>query len=95
MKLAKLFKRSLISLYIRFKGNKIYLNKAIRLAKKLHKESGCRYRVFFFGYKYRVWTRQDIKERKRSDLFKKHLKAGADFDKICFYDTNNNSNVSK
>lgn len=95
MKLAKLFKRFFIGLYIRFKGNKIYLNKAIKQANKLHKKTGCRYRVFFFGYNYRVWTRLDIKERKRNELFKKNLKAGADFDKICFYDTNTNSNVSK
>ena len=82
------FKKYLISNYIRFKGNKIYLNRAIREAKALHKKTGLRYRVFFFGYNYVVWTRSDIKDRKRCELFKKHLKAGEDFDKICFYDTN-------
>ncbi len=93
MSIKTLFKRHLIRLYIRFKGNRIYLNMAIRRAKRLHRLSGLRYRVFFFGYNYVVWTRADIKERKRCDLFKKHLKAGEDFDKICFYDTNTLSNV--
>lgn len=83
-------------LYIRFCGRPSKLQKAIKKATKLHAKTGKRYRVFFFGYKYHVWTRDDIKQRKRSTLFKWYLKAGADFDKICFYDTNNQTqHVSK
>ncbi len=79
-------------LYIRFCGRDAVLKRAIRKAIKLHNKTGKRYRVFFFGYKYRVWTRQDIKERKNIGLFKSELKAGEDFDTIAFFDTNNLTN---
>lgn len=83
-------------LHIRFCGRKSKLQAAIKQANSLHSKTGKRYRVFFFGNKYHVWTRDDIKERKKSSLFKRHLKAGEDFDKICFYDTSNpDNNVSK
>lgn len=78
-----------VKLYIRFKGNMYYLAKAIKEADRLHREDGKRYRVFFFGYKYRVWNRQQIQEQKRIGLLRKGLKVGEDFDKICFYDTQN------
>jgi len=74
--------------YIRFCGRPGALKRAVKKANKLHKKTGQRYRVFFFGNKYYAWNRQDIKERKRSGLFYKYLKVGADFDAICFYDTN-------
>lgn len=76
-------------LYIRFCGRPAALNRAIKKAETLHKKTGKRYRVFFFGYRYHVWSRQDIKERKRIGLFLSHLKVGDDFDSICFYDTSN------
>lgn len=94
MIIARPIKKWLIGLYIRFKGNSIFFQRAVNKANRLHKKTGKRYRVFFFGYKYRVWTRSDIKDRKKSKLFKWHLKAGEDFDKICFYDTNLKDNVS-
>ena len=75
--------------YIRFKGRPYLLHKAIKKANKLHRKTGKRYRVFFFGYKFYVWTRDDIKERKHIGLFKDRLKCGSDFDKVCFYDTQN------
>ena len=81
------FRNFFMSWYIRYCGRPSRLKKAIRQADKLHDQTGKRYRVFFFGYKYRVWTRQDIKERKTVGLFKKTLKPGIDFDLICFYDT--------
>ncbi|MDR1644213.1 MAG: hypothetical protein LBS05_00085 [Tannerellaceae bacterium] len=74
-------------LYIRFRGRPSRLKRAIRRADRLHRQTGKRYRVFFFGYRFVVWTRQDIKERKRIGLFRSDKKAGADFDTICFYDT--------
>lgn len=89
MALKTIIKNISLKLYIRFKGNQYYLNKAIKEADRLYKENGRRYRVFFFGYKFRVWTRQDIKNRKNNGLFKSDLKAGEDFDRICFYDTQN------
>lgn len=75
--------------YIRFKGRPYLLYKAKKKADRLHKKTGLRYRVFFFGYKYRVWHRWDIKEQKRIGLLKNDRKVGEDFDKICFYDTLN------
>lgn len=75
--------------YIRYKGRPYLLDKAIRKANKQYRKTGKRYRVFFFGYKYRVWDRQDIKEQKRIGLLKYDLKVGKDFDGICFYDTHN------
>lgn len=89
MEMKKRIKNIAVKLYIRFKGNKYYLAKAIIEADRLHKEDGKRYRVFFFGYKYRVWNRQQIQEQKRIGLLKKDLKVGEDFDMICFYDTQN------
>lgn len=80
-------KKFIISWYIRYQGRESQLLKATKQANKLKKKTTKRYRVFFFGYKYRVWTRQDIKDRKNSGLFKRHLKPGVDFDAICFYDT--------
>lgn len=80
-------KRFIIQLYIRYKGCPSQLKKAIKKADSMHKKDGKRYRVFFFGYSYRVWNRQDIKDRKHSKLFKRHLKVGDDFDSIAFYDT--------
>ncbi|MFV0341016.1 MAG: hypothetical protein ACK5MA_10410 [Parachlamydiaceae bacterium] len=82
-------KNACVKWYIRFKGRPYLLYKAKKKADKLHKQTGKRYRVFFFGYKFYVWTREDIKERKRIGLFRDNLKCGADFDKICFYDTLN------
>lgn len=84
----KKIKNVFTKLYIRFKGNPYFLHKAIKRANKRHQEDGKRYRVFFFGYKYRVWNRQEIREQQRIGLFHHHLKAGEDFDKISFYDTN-------
>lgn len=74
--------------YIRFKMNRIFLNRAIRRANRLHCETGLRYRVFFFGYKYYAWSRKDIQERKHINLFHRHKRVGDDFDSIAFYDTN-------
>jgi len=76
-----------VKTYIRFRGNDLFLRAAIRKARRLHCRTGRRYRVFFFGYRYRVWTRADIRQRIKSGLFRRHLKAGNDFENICFYDT--------
>jgi hypothetical protein len=43
--------------------------------------------VFFYGYRYHAWNRDEIRYRIKSGLFKDGLKAGRDFDKICFFDT--------
>lgn len=95
MRLKKRIRNIAVKLYIRFKGNLYFLNKAIKEADRLHAQSGKRYRVFFFGYEYKVWDRQQIRKRIREGLFKSQLKAGEDFDAICFYDTQNTyGNVS-
>ena len=62
-------------------------NRAKRKADRLHKKTGCRYRVFFILGRYRVMDRNDIRSRKKSGLFKWFLKAGKDFDKVALYDT--------
>jgi hypothetical protein len=64
------------------------LLRATRKADRLHKKTGNRFRVFFFGNRYHVWTRDEIRDRKKSGLFKFDKKAGVDFDTIAFYDTN-------
>ena len=95
-KLKHKIKNILSGWYIRFKGRPYLLDKAIREANRMHKKTGRRYRVFFFGYKYRVWDRRQIKEQKRIGLLKKDRKVGKDFDSICFYDTQKPENhVSK
>lgn len=75
-------------LILRFRMRPGALNRAKKKADSLHKKTGLRYRVFFFGSRYRVWTRDEIRERKKSGLFKYRLKAGEDFDRVAFYDTN-------
>lgn len=82
-------KNALTKWYIRFKGRPASLYKAVKEANKRYEKDGKRYRVFFFGYKYRVWNRQEIQAQKRIGLLKSNLKVGEDFDKICFYDTQN------
>jgi hypothetical protein len=74
-------------LILRFRMRPGALERAKRKADLLHKKTGWRYRVFFFGNKYHVWTRNDIRDRKKSGLFKFFLKAGKDFDRVSFYDT--------
>ncbi len=89
--ISKLAHRSINTLrkwHIRFRMRPYLLHRAIRQADRLSKKNNSRrYRVFFFGDKYRVWDRWDIKEQKRIGLLKKDRKVGVDFDSICFYDT--------
>lgn len=66
------------------------LKRAKKKADRLHKKTGHRYRVFFILQRYRVMTRNDIRDRKKSGLFKFFLKAGADFDRFSLYDTGSN-----
>lgn len=66
------------------------LKRAKRKADRLHKKNGYRYRVFFILQRYRVMTRNDIRDRKKSGLFKYWLKAGEDFDRLALYDTGSN-----
>ena len=75
-------------LLLRFRMRPAALNRAKHKADRLHKKTGNRFRVFFFGKQYQVWTRDEIRDRKKSGLFKYQLKAGKDFDRIAFYDTN-------
>ena len=79
---------SLKLLILRFRMRPAALSKAKRKAIRLHKKTGNRYRVFFFGSQYHVWTRSEIRNRKKSGLFKFGKKAGVDFDTIAFFDTN-------
>jgi hypothetical protein len=85
-------KRKINRTILRFRMNTFFLNAAIRQANRMHKKTGLRYRVFFFGHKYYAWIRSDIQEQKRLDLLKKDRKVGADFDSISFYDTNSLKN---
>lgn len=75
-------------LRIRFQMRPSQLKKAIREADRLHNVTGKRYRVFFFGDRYRVWNRWDIRRKQHEELLRRDKKVGVDFDKICFYDTN-------
>ncbi|MDR1454100.1 MAG: hypothetical protein LBJ01_00455 [Tannerella sp.] len=84
----KKINRFLIQLYTRFRGRPGALNRAVNRARRLHRKTGRRYRVFFFGYRYRVWNRNDIRGRIKAGLFLSGLKAGKDFDRVCFFDTN-------
>jgi len=74
-------------LLLKFRMRPAALLRATKKADRLHRKTGNRYRVFFFGNSYQVWTRNDIRNRKKSGLFKFDKKAGADFDTISFYDT--------
>lgn len=87
-KLIRVIKNAIILIYIRYKGRPSQLRKAIKQAEKLHKETTKRYRVFFFGYEYKVWTRTDLRGQQHEKLLKWGKKE-ADWNSICFYDTLN------
>lgn len=74
-------------LRVRFQGRNSQFLKAVKKADKLHTKTGKRYRVFFFGTRYHVWTREDIRRKQHGGLLKFGKKPGKDFDGICFYDT--------
>ncbi len=88
-RLIKRIKNKLKELYVRFRGRESKKQQAIRKAKRMSKKTGRRYRVFFFGLRYHAWNRDDIRRYQKSGLFREGLKAGNDFDTICFYDTQN------
>ena len=94
MKIFKIITNWLRLQQIRFHMRPSQLKKAIKQADALHAKDGRRYRVFFFGNKYHVWNRQDIREKQHSGLLK-WKKVGEDFDRICFYDTNPGQATSK
>lgn len=75
-------------LRIRFQLRPSRKNKAVKEAVRMHKKNGKRYRVFFFGGEYRIWTREDIKRQMHDGLLKYNKKPGVDYDGICFFDTN-------
>lgn len=87
-------KNLLITLYIRFKGNKYFLKPAVRKAERLHRETGKRYRVFFFGYRYHAWDNTEIRKRMNNGLFKKELRIGKSFNTVCYYDSNPESQTT-
>lgn len=74
-------------LRIRYQGRNSQFLKAVKKADELHEKTGKRYRVFFFGNRYHVWTREDIRRKQHFGLLKFGKKCGKDFDTICFYDT--------
>ena len=94
MKLFKIIQNWFKLQWLRFQMRKWKLNKAIKQANRLHKVTGRRYRVFWFGSKYHVWNRNDIRRQQSSGLLKWDKKAGADFDQICFYDTNTTNPIT-
>lgn len=82
----RLFKRQLMTLYIRYKGRPGAFKRAVKRAKKLHARTGRRYRVFFIGNRYQVLTRQDIQQRKHQKLWGWHVNS-TNIDNLKFYDT--------
>jgi len=76
--------------YILFRGGKLFFGPAIRKAKRLHKETDLRYRVFFFKGKYYVWNRTEVR-RQMNNGFLARVKLEADLDKVCFFDTQKNT----
>jgi len=80
----------LLAFYIRFKGSPVFLNKAIRRAKKLNAKTGKRYRVFFIKNRYEALTREDIQRRKHSKEWGWHVNS-TNMQPHCFFDTNHPS----
>jgi len=93
MMLKKLFYKIKISFLegcLRLKGGKLFLNPAVKKAKRLNKKDGLRYRVFFFKGKYYVCNRTETR-RLMKDGFLRRVKLERDLDKICFFDTAKNT----
>lgn len=80
-------------LQIRYQMRPGQLKKAIKEADRLHNVDGKRYRVFYFGNKYHIWNRQDIRRQQAIGLLKYDKKIGNDFDEISFYDTNTKGGI--
>jgi hypothetical protein len=76
-----------LKLYIRYKGRDAALRKATKKARKLHRKTGKRYRVFFLANKYQVITRNDIQHRKHAKDWARHVNS-TNLQPLCFFDTN-------
>lgn len=74
-------------LRIRFHGRPGKLKKAKKLAIRRHLKTGKRYRVFFIAMRYRVYTREEIKAKKRAGIFGSHINS-TKIDPHKFFDTN-------
>lgn len=77
----------LFGLYVRYKGRDAARNRAIKRAKKKHKKTGKRYRVFFLQNRYQVITRTDIQRRKHANAWQRHVNS-TNLQRLCFFDTN-------
>jgi hypothetical protein len=80
------FKSKIYLLYLKYKGRPSQLRKAIKKAQALHIADKRRYRVFFFGNEYKVWTRTDLRSQQHEKILKWGKKE-ADWNSVCFYDT--------
>lgn len=74
-------------LVIRYHGRPSAFNKAVKRATNLHKKTGKRYRVFFIDRRYRVYTRPDIKYKKKAGEFRRYINSTS-IDSIKYFDTN-------
>lgn len=70
----------------RFYGSRFFLNKAIRQAVKLNRETNKRYRVFFVGQRYRAMTRDDIQRQKHQGVWDWHVNS-TNMQSFCWFDT--------
>lgn len=88
MKLLHKIQQLYLSLIVRYHGNPHKQKRAIRKAKRLHKKTGQRFRVFFVENRYQVMNRNDIQQRKHMKHWGWHVNSTA-MDNYCFFDTNN------
>jgi len=76
-----------LGLYVRYKGRDAARNRAIKKAKRIHRKTGKRYRVFFLQNRYQVITRSDIQQKKHAKDWGRHVNS-TNMQRLCFFDTN-------
>lgn len=81
-------RRKVFEYSIRFHGRPAAFRRAMRKANRLSKKRNKRYRVYFLNRRYRVYHRDDIREKKRSGLFNHNVNV-TNMQPIEFYDTKN------
>lgn len=70
----------------RYHSRPAALRKAIRQADRLCRKNKKRVRVYFIEQRYRCYTRQEVKDNKRSGKFNPFVNV-TKMEPLCFYDT--------
>ncbi len=80
-------KHFLNRMYKNFQSRESARQRAISKAKRKHKKTGRRYRVFFIQKKYQVLSRHDLQKKKHQKIFNRDVNS-TNMDLFKTFDTN-------